>query len=57
MEIQDEMAERAYELLLAPEDECCLILDIGKKSQSTSSDFFLILQHHRLWKRIERRRS
>lgn len=56
MEIQDEMAERAYELLLAPEDECCLILDIGKKSQSTSSDFFLILQH-RLWKRIEWRRS
>ena len=29
MEIQDEMSQRAYELLMLPEDEPCLILDIG----------------------------
>lgn len=29
MEIQDEMSERALELLLLPEDEPCLVLDIG----------------------------
>lgn len=29
MEIQEEMAQRAYELLMLPEDEPCLILDIG----------------------------
>lgn len=29
MEIQDEMSERCYELLLLPEDEKLLILDIG----------------------------
>lgn len=29
IEIQEEMSERAYELLLLPEDEKCLILDVG----------------------------
>lgn len=29
MEIQDEMSERALELLLLPEDQPCLVLDIG----------------------------
>jgi 18S rRNA (guanine1575-N7)-methyltransferase len=29
IEIQEEMSERAYELLLLPEDECALVLDIG----------------------------
>lgn len=29
MEIQGEMAERAIELLELPEDECCMVLDLG----------------------------
>lgn len=29
MEIQEEMSQRAYELLMLPEDEPCLIFDIG----------------------------
>jgi len=29
MEIQEQMCERAIELLMLPEDETCLLLDIG----------------------------
>ena len=44
MEIQNEMSERAIELLALPEDEPCFVLDIGCGSGSFTKYFDLRLE-------------
>ncbi|MEE6522767.1 hypothetical protein FKM82_021378 [Ascaphus truei] len=45
MEIQSQMSERAVELLCLPEDQPCLLLDVGCGS-GLSGDYISELGHH-----------
>ncbi|KAK1933462.1 hypothetical protein X943_003763 [Babesia divergens] len=49
-DIQIEMSERALEMLMLPEDECCLVLDIGCGSGLSGS---VLNDHNNFWVGID----